>query len=230
MFEVFYCTQFFGFGLRATEDIEPDTTILIEKPVIVAFECSVFPKPVWNLVFQLVDQTCEPEWLENLQVFDKFEPTLEDIDELSIECIQKFTKRSRSHILRTHKKLVNHYTILSKRNSRNDDKSLEGAGFYQILHYINHSCDANCYLYKNDVNTKIELISDRFIRKGEELSYDYCHINIEHHHMTKYKLLHKIYGFYCRCELCQTHLSHQRKFKAISTRQLAHTNFEIGNF
>ncbi|XP_065839248.1 histone-lysine N-methyltransferase trr-like [Oscarella lobularis] len=44
-----------------------------------------------------------------------------------------------------------------------------------LARYINHSCDPNCVaeVVQIDKEKKIIIISKRFIKKGEELTYDY---------------------------------------------------------
>lgn len=73
-----------------------------------------------------------------------------------------------------------------------------GLGLYQILAFINHSCEPNCVAVFNGPTCQIRSI--RNVEKGEELCISYT--ELMRPHTIRQKELQEQYYFDCACSSC----------------------------
>lgn len=55
----------------------------------------------------------------------------------------------------------------------NEAYTIDGKARHNLARYINHSCRPNCYPAITDDEAHIYIYAKRFIKAGEELTYDY---------------------------------------------------------
>ncbi|KAI9203832.1 uncharacterized protein BJ171DRAFT_133632 [Polychytrium aggregatum] len=83
-----------------------------------------------------------------------------------------------------------------------------GAALYILSSFLNHSCVPNAHPFWRDSNA-IEIQTVRDIRKGEELLISYTDIDQFKSDQERNGWLQHMYGFSCRCQLCQR-LAHSK--------------------
>jgi len=77
-----------------------------------------------------------------------------------------------------------------------------GQGIYPHAAILNHSCDPTCIL--RFVNSDLEIVALRDIKKGEELTHSYT--DLAQDTATRQRHFRELHGFLCCCRRCQGNL------------------------
>jgi hypothetical protein len=188
-----------GFGYIATEDIQEDTILFEEKPMILANER--FGKYAYDEILYVICKVLEDENI--LMKFNILAP--QKINDLHIDIhVEQFIKELKKYNTNLKKNILtkinfNQFMLLCYKYKRNVFAYKNKiSAILEKGSLFNHSCKPNCiFYYEND---KMIFKTDTLIKKGDELCISY--INVDQNKDKRQEELYIGYGFKCNCQLC----------------------------
>lgn len=199
-----------GKCLKSSKSFSKNELVFSETPLFLCAKKSndlALYTPVWVLTFELIASNKHHLVKQDLAVLPNTQLQWEVKDELAVNYISQTLNIDKNNVKTLYNRIVScNLTIYDRQTKRTL------FAIYNLLSYINHSCDPNCDI-SIDFNKK--LIARRQIQPGEELTISYStgiallnsmpdRFNPETKNVKSRSLaISQILGFNCLCSICK---------------------------